>query len=103
MQNNRKSKATAAPRARRAASDLTLLERVVERSDIKVDVAACIRWLCWGLSTLLLATAILIDHVSDKRDAVGGQHSPKKVVVTPPNLSIMKASPSERKPSASKP
>ncbi len=48
--------------------DLTPLERVIERSDIKIDVAACIRWFWFGLTgfvTALTGLAAALSAASD--------------------------------------
>lgn len=48
------------PAKARAHRDLTAFERFVERSDIKVDVAACIRWFWFGLAAFVTALTGLI-------------------------------------------
>lgn len=45
-----------------------MLERLIERSEVKVDVAACIRWTFWGATTLLLAVSIVIERASEEND-----------------------------------
>ena len=46
--------------ARQAGGKLTPIERAIERSDIKVDVAACIRWFWFGLAAFVTALTGLI-------------------------------------------
>ena len=43
-----------------AAGQLTIAERFIERSEIRVDVAACIRWFLFGLAALATAVSGLV-------------------------------------------
>lgn len=51
---------TKTPGKVRADRDLTAVERLIERSDVVVDVAACIRWFWFGLATFVTALTGLI-------------------------------------------
>ncbi|MEG3088722.1 hypothetical protein [Sphingomonas sp. PB4P5] len=46
---------TKTPGKVRADCDLTVAERLIEHSDIKVDLAACIRWFWFGLAAFITA------------------------------------------------
>ena len=45
--------------AKRAARKLTPIERAIDRSDIKIDVAACIRNMFIGIALVILAVGIV--------------------------------------------
>lgn len=49
--------------------DLTPLERMIERSDIKIDLAACIRWFWFGLAAFVTAMTGLVIALSAAPDA----------------------------------
>ncbi|SFP51197.1 hypothetical protein [Sphingomonas rubra] len=46
--------------AKRAAGKLTPVERVIERSDIKIDVAACIRNTFYGVALVIFAVGFVM-------------------------------------------
>lgn len=52
--------------------DLTTLERAIQRSDIKIDVAACIRNTFAGVSLVILSVGFVIyPEAFPLREAVG--------------------------------
>jgi len=53
----------------RAGRKLTPVERAIERSDIKVDLAACIRWFWFGLAAFVTALTGLVIAMHSVPDA----------------------------------
>ena len=53
----------------KAERDLTPFERAIQRSDIKIDLAACIRWFWFGLAAFVTAMTGLVIALSSAPEA----------------------------------
>lgn len=54
---------------KKAERDLTPFERAIQRSDIKIDLAACIRWFWFGLAAFVSAMTGLVMALSSAPNA----------------------------------